>query len=175
MPYAIDRPETNLSLAEMTEVAIASLVTRKKDGKKGGWAKDEGFFLMVEGGKIDWACHANDAMATIGDTLDFDDAVGVALDFYRKYPHQTLIVVTGDHETGGMTVGHATTGYSAYYDRLLDQTSSFQAFGLARMDRRIKKPITEGYSWTAPNNLESNSEMIGLMKSVFGLRVGQPQ
>ena len=69
-------------------------------------------------------------MATIGDTLDFDDAVGVALEFYRKYPHQTLIVVTGDHETGGMTVGHATTGYSAYYDRLLDQTSSFQAFGL---------------------------------------------
>ena len=111
MPYAIDQPETNLSLAEMTEVAIDSLQTRKSGGKR--WAsKDEGFFLMVEGGKIDWACHANDAMAAIGDTLDFDDAVGVALEFYRKYPSQTLIVVTGDHETGGMTVGHATTGYT---------------------------------------------------------------
>ena len=65
MPYAIDRDEnTDLSLADMTEVAIASLLTRKKDNKRGGWGnKDDGFFLMVEGGKIDWACHANDAMA----------------------------------------------------------------------------------------------------------------
>ncbi len=131
MPYAIDRDETtDLSLAEMTEVAIASLLTGKKDGKKRGWGnKDDGFFLMVEGGKIDWACHANDAVATIGDTLDFDDAVGVALSFYHKYPFQTLIVVTGDHETGGMTVGHATTGYTAYYNRLLGQKSSYDAFG----------------------------------------------
>lgn len=169
MPYAIDRPETNLSLAEMTEVAIASLLTRKKDGKKGGWAnKDDGFFLMVEGGKIDWACHANDAMATIGDTLDFDDAVGVALDFYRAHPSQTLIVVTGDHETGGMTVGHATTGYGAYYDRLLGQSSSFQAFSMNEWPAH-KAANSKGYNWTAANNLESNTEMIGLMQSVFGL------
>jgi alkaline phosphatase len=80
---------------------------------------------MVEGGKIDWACHANDAMATIGDMLDFDNAVGVALEFYKKHPHETLIVVTGDHETGGMTIGHATTAYKAYYERLLGQTNSF--------------------------------------------------
>ena len=73
MPYDIDRkfkeiedptnPNRNLSLAEMTDVGIKSLY----DGKQG-----KGFFLMVEGGKIDWACHANDAMATIGDMLDFD-------------------------------------------------------------------------------------------------------
>jgi alkaline phosphatase len=169
MPYAIDRPDTNLSLAEMTEVAIDSLLTRKKDSRKGGWAgKDEGFFLMVEGGKIDWACHANDAMATIGDTLDFDDAIGVALEFYRKYPNQTLIVVTGDHETGGMSVGHATTGYSGYYERLLDQTSSFQAFGLNEW-KAHKEANKDGYSWTSSTNLESSSEMLGLMKSVFGL------
>eukprot|EP00825_Cyclidium_porcatum_P015723 TRINITY_DN19009_c0_g1_i1.p1 TRINITY_DN19009_c0_g1~~TRINITY_DN19009_c0_g1_i1.p1 ORF type:complete len:567 (-),score=85.38 TRINITY_DN19009_c0_g1_i1:511-2211(-) len=167
MPYAIDRPETNLSLAEMTEVAIDSLQTRKSGGKR--WAsKDEGFFLMVEGGKIDWACHANDAMAAIGDTLDFDDAVGVALEFYRKYPSQTLIVVTGDHETGGMTVGHATTGYTGYYDRLLGQTNSFQAFGMDQW-KAHKAANADGYSWSSPNNLESNSEMIGLMKTVFGL------
>jgi len=169
MPYAIDRPETNLSLAEMTEVAINSLFTRKKEGKHGGWfPKDDGFFLMVEGGKIDWACHANDAMATIGDTLDFDDAVGVALEFYRKHPSQTLIVVTGDHETGGMSVGHATTGYSGYYDRLLKQTSSFQAFGMNQW-KAHKAANKDGYSWTAPNNLEASGEMLGLMESVFGL------
>jgi len=169
MPYAIDRPETNLSLAEMTEVAIASLLTRKKDSNHGGWLnRDDGFFLMVEGGKIDWACHANDAMATIGDTLDFDDAIGVALEFYRAYPSQTLIVVTGDHETGGMSVGHATTGYSAYYERLLGQTSSFQAFG-ANEWKAHKEANKQGYNWTAPNNLESNAEMTGLMRTVFGL------
>jgi alkaline phosphatase len=50
--------------------------------------RDNGFFLMVEGGKIDWACHANDAMAVIGDMLDFDDAVGVALEFYRRHPRK---------------------------------------------------------------------------------------
>ncbi|MDZ7598765.1 MAG: alkaline phosphatase [Desulfobacterales bacterium] len=128
MPYAIDRPAENLSLAEMTEVAIANLY----DGRRGrgrGRGGNEGFFIMVEGGKIDWACHANDAMAAIGDMLDFDNAVGVALEFYKKHPLETLIVVTGDHETGGMTIGHATTAYKAYYERLLGQTNSFQYFG----------------------------------------------
>jgi alkaline phosphatase len=104
MPYAIDQPPENLSLAEMTEVAIANLY----DGKRG-----KGFFIMVEGGKIDWACHANDAMATIGDMLDFDNAIGVALEFYKKHPWETLIIVTGDHETGGMTIGQRSTAYMA--------------------------------------------------------------
>ena len=172
MPYAIDRPESNLSLAEMTEVAIDSLLTRKKDGNKGGWAKkDEGFFLMVEGGKIDWACHANDAMAAIGDTLDFDDAVGIALEFYRKYPNQTLIVVTGDHETGGMSVGHATTGYSAYYDRLLGQTSSFQAFVQSTEWTEHKKNNGGSNYSNTPANFESNAQMVGYMKKYFGLQL----
>jgi alkaline phosphatase len=117
MPYEIDRPDTNVSLKEMTEVAIACL----KDDP-------QGFFIMVEGGKIDWACHANDAMATIGDMLDFDAAVGAAVAFYNAHPNDTLIIVTGDHETGGMTIGHATTGYTEYYSRLLGQTVSFQKF-----------------------------------------------
>jgi alkaline phosphatase len=174
MPYAIDRPATNLSLAEMTEVAISSLLSHQKDEikhhQRGRWgSKDNGFFLMVEGGKIDWACHANDAMAAIGDTLDFDDAVGVALDFFHKYPRQTLIVVTGDHETGGMTIGHATTGYSAYYDRLLNQTNSFTYFSQNQWQAH-KALYSGGYDYSPANNLESNGTMIGLMESVFGLK-----
>jgi alkaline phosphatase len=160
MPYAIDRPATNLSLAEMTDVAISSLY----DGSRRG----EGFFLMVEGGKIDWACHANDAMAAIGDMLDFDSAVGVALDFYRKHPTETLIIVTGDHETGGMSIGHATTAYNAYYDKLLGQKNSFQYFA-ANQWAAHKTANASGYDWTPPNNLSGNSEMLGLMLSVFGL------
>ncbi len=163
MPYAIDRPSKNLSLAEMTEVAIENLYDSR-------YGKGRGFFIMVEGGKIDWACHANDAMATIGDMLDFDASIGVALDFYDKHPHETLIVVTGDHETGGMTIGHATTAYTAYYDRLLGQKNSFQYFGSNQWPSH-----KASYSHTCtnvqdPNTLESNPAMVGLMEEAFGLK-----
>lgn len=62
-----------------------------------------GFFLMVEGSQIDWAGHANAADTLIDETLDFDKAVGVALDFAAKEGN-TLVVVTADHETGGVTI-----------------------------------------------------------------------
>ena len=174
MPYDVDRKNSendNLSLAEMTEVAIANLHSdskgpHKKWGRRPG--RNNGFFIMVEGGKIDWACHANDAVATIGDMIDFDNAIGVALDFYRKHPHDTLIVVTGDHETGGMTIGHATTAYTAYYDKLMAQKYSYTYFG-ANQWLDHKADYGDGYAYQAPNNLESNSEMISLMKEVFGL------
>jgi len=63
----------------------------------------EGFFLMVEGSQIDWGGHANDAEYIVRETLDFDQAVGVALDFAEKNPN-TLILVTADHETGGLSL-----------------------------------------------------------------------
>ena len=164
MPYAIDmdevEAENNLSLAEITEVAIEVL--------SGNGGLNTGFFLMVEGGKIDWACHANDAMATIGDMIDFDNAIGMALEFYKAHPRDTLIVVTGDHETGGLTIGHATTGYSAYYDRLLDQNTSFQYFGSNQLATH-KAAYGAGYDYTQPNNLESNADIINLMQTEFGL------
>ena len=159
MPYAIDRPATNVSLAEMTEVAISNL--NKLDTGKG-------FFLMVEGGKVDWACHANDAMATIGDMLDFDNAVGAAMTFYVTHPEETLIIVTGDHETGGMSVGHATTGYKAYYEQLLNQKNSFTYFAQNQWAAH-KAAYSAGYNWTPTDNLANNAEMIQLMIDAFGL------
>ena len=174
MPYAIDRPEGNLSLAEMTEVGIAVL-QGTKPGKSNAKGDDKGFFLMVEGGKIDWACHANDAMAAIGDMIDFDKAVGVALEFYTKYPNDTLIVVTGDHETGGMAVGHATTGYRAYYDRLLGQKNSFVYFG-----QNLWKDHKDNYDddvcsvtdWKLSDNVEipgAGADMAELLEYAFGM------
>jgi alkaline phosphatase len=159
MPYAIDRPATNLSLAEMTDVAVSNL----SQGNRG-------FFIMVEGGKVDWACHANDAIAAIGDMLDFDAAVGVALEFYKKHPDETLIVVTGDHETGGMSIGHATTAYTAYYDRLLGQKNSFQYFGDNQW-KAHKAAYKDSVcpNWQIDNTLEANAAMLGLMSDVFGL------
>ena len=66
---------------------------------------DEPFFFMCEGGKIDWTAHANKVMPMIMDILEFDEAIAVAYEFYRKHPKETLIVVTADHETGGISLG----------------------------------------------------------------------
>ena len=63
----------------------------------------KGFFLMIEGSQIDWAGHANVADTLVDETLDFDKAVGVALDFAKNDGH-TLVVITADHETGGVTI-----------------------------------------------------------------------
>ena len=95
LPYAIDREENDLTLAQITESAIDFLM-------KG---KDKGFFLMVEGGKIDWAAHGNDAATVFNEVKDMDAAVKVAYEFYKKHPKETLIVITADHETGGIVLG----------------------------------------------------------------------
>lgn len=83
---------------------------------------------MVEGGKIDWACHANDAAASINDTLALDKAVQAAYKFYEQHPADTLILVTGDHETGGLTIGYAGTNYDTYLKNLENQTLSYAKF-----------------------------------------------
>lgn len=89
---------------------------------------DKGFFMMVEGGKIDWACHANDAGSTVADTLAMADAVDEALTFYNAHPDDTLILVTGDHETGGLTIGYAGTDYDTYLDNLTNQKISYAKY-----------------------------------------------
>lgn len=115
MPYAIDADAWAgvPTLAELTAKGI-ELLSPDPDG----------FFLMVEGGRIDWAGHANDAATNLRDVLALDDAVKVALAFQEKHPEETLVVVTGDHETGGMTMGFAATGYAFYMDRLVNQKCS---------------------------------------------------
>lgn len=70
-----------------------------------------GFFLMVEGSQIDFACHANDSACMVDETKDFSDAVQVALD-YAKTNNNTLVVVTADHETGGLTLRDPNGHYS---------------------------------------------------------------
>ena len=60
---------------------------------------------MVEGGKIDWACHSNDAATAFHEVVDMDNAVKVAYEFYAQHPDETLIVITADHETGGIVLG----------------------------------------------------------------------
>jgi alkaline phosphatase len=71
----------------------------------------EGFFLMVEGSQIDWGGHANDYEYVLSETLDFDKAVEVAVKFAEKTPG-TLVVVTSDHETGGLTLPSREDNYT---------------------------------------------------------------
>ena len=127
MPYEIDRQPEDLALADYVAKGIELLFNPK------------GFFFIVESGKIDWACHANDAAASIGDTLAFDRAIAKAVEFQKKYPKDTLIVVTGDHETGGMSIGFAGTKYTTSFDRISLQKGSYVAF-----DSRVLNPYKDG-------------------------------
>lgn len=68
------------------------------------------FFMMVEGGNIDHALHGNDGGAAVKEVLNFDQALKVAYDFYLAHPDETLILVTADHDTGGMVNVHSRTG-----------------------------------------------------------------
>lgn len=63
------------------------------------------FFMMVEGGNIDHAAHANDGATVVKEVLNFQESIRVAYDFYVQHPDETLIVITADHDTGGMTIG----------------------------------------------------------------------
>ena len=116
MAYEIDRTEDMWSLADYVEKGIEVL------------DNDTGFFMMCVGGKIDWACHANDAASTIHDTQALADAVQVAIDFAKEHADETLILVTGDHETGGLTIGYAGTDYDTYLDLLENQKISFAKY-----------------------------------------------
>lgn len=116
MSYEVDRADGEWALADYVEKGIEVL------------DNDNGFFMMVEGGKIDWACHANDATSTIADTIALDDAVGKALEFYNEHPDETLIIVTGDHETGGLTIGFAGTDYDTFLKNFENQKISYAKF-----------------------------------------------
>lgn len=116
MNYDMDLEEGQWSLADYVEKGIEVL------------DNDNGFFMMVEGGKIDWACHANDAAATITDTVALDEAVAKAVEFYNEHPDETLILVTGDHETGGLTIGFAGTDYDTFLANIQNQKLSYAKY-----------------------------------------------
>jgi len=143
MPFSIDAADWKdvPTLAELTAKGIALLENEK------------GFFMMVEGGKIDYAGHANDAATNMRELLALDDAVRVAVDYQKTHP-DTLIVTTGDHETGGMTMGFAGTGYAFYMDRLANQKCSAG---------KIKDLV----SAKQPKNLD---ELLPILEENFGLR-----
>ncbi|MCI6545673.1 MAG: alkaline phosphatase [Spirochaetia bacterium] len=136
---ALKNGDKTLVIAET--LADSDSMSYDNDRKEGEWALRDyvrkgievldnktGFFMMVEGGKVDWACHANDARSSIADTLALSEAVEEAISFYNKHPKETLILVTADHETGGLTIGYAGTDYNLFFRTLDSQKISYAKF-----------------------------------------------
>ena len=143
IPYAIDRTEKDLSLEDITRSAIDFL---SKDMSKG-------FFLMVEGGKIDWACHSNDVATAFREVQDFDNAIKIAYEFYKQHPDETLIVVTADHETGGIVLG--TGQYKLNLKALESQEMSESGF--TKVLNAMRKKYKNNVPWEAvKESLEEN-------------------
>ncbi|MCL2816635.1 MAG: alkaline phosphatase, partial [Oscillospiraceae bacterium] len=132
------------SLAEMTKKAIELLSQN-----------ENGFFLMVEGSKVDWAAHANDPIGLISDILAFDDAVKVALDFAKKNQN-TMLLIMSDHGNGGITIGNYDT--DASYSK--DPVSKFIA--------PLKKAKLTGEGVAAKFN-EDRTNIKSAMKTYYGI------
>lgn len=159
LSYDNDRVSSEWSLADYVDKGIEVLDNEK------------GFFMMVEGGKIDWACHANDAGSTIADTLAMDEAVKEAIEFYNEHPDETLIIVTGDHETGGLTIGYAGTDYNTYLTNLSNQKISYAKYDEEYVSKYkanntsfedVLKDVKELFGLTTSNDttVSSNSKLI---------------
>jgi alkaline phosphatase len=149
MPYEIDRQEGELSLADYTAKAIELLDS------------PDGFFMMIEGGEIDWLGHYNDGVADILEVLALDAAIDEAVAFYEQHPDETLIIVGSDHETGGMALGYKATRYDSHFDLLQNQTASTYTF--SKMLAEYKEAHPEGVT------LE---DLYPLIEEVYGLEVG---
>jgi alkaline phosphatase len=167
MSYELDRdPAVEPSLAEMTEKAIDVL------------SKDEdGFFLMVEGGRIDHADHARDYKRTAVDTVAFDDAVKVALDYAAENP-DTLVVVTADHECGGLVIsavsGEYTEGWAPNFGSGAYPVSETYA-DLNILEEASHTSVDVPLFATGPTAIEfsrglvDNTEVFTMLKEAMGL------
>lgn len=116
--YTIDSVAGTLTLPEMTRAALAHLQKVSPDG----------FFMMSEAGNIDYAGHSNDGAAVIKEIINFNEAIAVAYDFYLAHPDETLIVVTADHDTGGLAMGFPASGYSGWIKNIDCQRISKDGF-----------------------------------------------
>lgn len=94
-PYTIDSIPGAPTLRQLTAECLQHMIAVSPDH----------FFMMVEGGNIDHAAHANDGATVVKEVLNFQESIRVAYDFYVQHPDETLIVITADHDTGGMTIG----------------------------------------------------------------------
>ena len=150
LQYAIDRREGQTSLRDFTAAAIDHLYSNFR----------KGFFLMVEGGMIDYANHSRDLATAIDETLDMAASVQLALDFAAKHPSEVLIVVTADHETGGFIAGAGH--YEMHPERMEAQKVSKDA--LTDLVRSLRRQTDNKVEWRQIKDLLTQT--LGLWDSV---------
>lgn len=169
LAHDFDRSKTNPeepTLAEMTSKAIKTL-SKDKDG----------FFLMVEGSKVDWAAHANDPIGMITDILAFDEAVNEALKFAKKDKNTMVIAVT-DHGNSGITIGNENTNstydkihISNYIDPLKNATMTVEgALSQLKSDRSNLVEVAKLYgldNLTAEETTTLNATATNKLSSTF--------
>lgn len=159
LPYSFSREEDDLTLSQIVTSAIEVLENEK------------GFFLMAEGGMIDWAAHANDITNTVFETIDFDQAIQVAYQFYLKHKDETLIVVTADHETGGITVGR-NKGYNLFMGGIdeISNPEKGMSVDTYMSDKTVMSSVSEEalIGWTTTSHT-------GGAVPVFAIGVGSDQ
>lgn len=140
LPYAINRNDKDLTLAEITAAGIDFLKGKSKNG----------FFMMIEGGKIDYAAHNDDAATVFHEVLDFDAAIAVAYEFYKKHKDETLIIVTADHETGGLVLGYrgdyslnlkALSTQKVSVERMIEILQAEKETTMDRVEQLVKENI----------------------------------
>ncbi|MBR2947106.1 MAG: alkaline phosphatase [Bacteroidales bacterium] len=161
LPYAIDRDSSDLTHAEIVRAGIEVLSTGEK-----------GFFFMSEGGRIDWSSHANDTKTTALEVLDFAEAIEVALEFYRQYPDQTLIIVTADHETGGLALGYEK-GYNIFLKELDFQQSSTEHISKSEITLVEEASKRAHIGWSTADHSAANVPIfaIGASSELFSGRM----
>lgn len=146
IPYALDQDKNDLTLEQITRAGINYLMSKQKNG----------FFFQIEGGMIDYACHRNDIGNAVNEVLDMDKAVRVAYEFYEQHPDETIIVISADHETGGLVMGRGA--YELHTDLLKYQTRSID---------ETKWLLREQYK-KAPKKF-TREEMEKQVKAILGL------
>ncbi len=149
--YVIDSIPGMMTLPVMTKACMDYLTQKTPDG----------FFMMVEGGNIDHALHGNDALSAITEIYNFNNALQLAYDFMQQRPEETLIVVTADHDTGGISVGNNLNGYVAHFDVLKHQKMSKEMFSDV-----CKKLLKEGNPGGWPAMQQLLGEKFGFGKEV---------
>ena len=152
LKYDFDRQSDNdnvqPSLAEMTNKAIEVL---NKD--------EDGFFLMVEGSKVDWAAHANNTVGIVSDILAFDEAVKAAIEF-AKTDGNTVVVVTTDHGNSGITIG------SSYYNENIE---SYDKATYTNTTDLLKNATITEERFNEIASGKSNDEIKAIAKKYYGI------
>lgn len=169
--FVMDRKKDAIGLVEMLQKAVDLLSPKKK-----------GFFIMIEGGKIDFAAHVNDGASVIHEVLELDDAVRVAFDFYKKHPKETLIVVTADHETGGLSIGNHRMKYKMNLQILENQTFSLAemylnspVFDDSRSNNESVFEYVKSLGLSHPQSIMNNKDSLEIIAAYKKFVEGKPK